>query len=1067
MIRKMTLLLAPTLKRICAGLLISFLLIDPLLAASKIAAKPVEPFFREVMLGDAVIYEPEITYLSPEKTAPINFTSLGASWRQELPPGTDVHLEVRLKKNGKYTEWYHLEADHDTKFGDENPEMASSIITTNLADGYQYRVSLHSSVATATPVFEDLKMTFINGGTPGERSNLLTSALVDFGPEQEVPPDDFDSDLYLQGLGTSKLVKGSALTAQAESPVIFPPQVKSTIRSPIRPRVKSVAGALKIISRAEWGADENLRLLSSASDKEATLVSLEDDYYIKYADELKESRRVETDESGNNLTWPLSYPENIRKIIIHHTASTKNLDDPAKAIRDIYVWHTLSRGWGDIGYNYIIDQQGNIYEGRYGGEMVVGAHAGRGNFGSIGIAVLGNYQDEEPPEAVVTALTALVREKAQRYNIDTEGASLFRGEAYPNVMGHRDIMSTACPGDKLFAMLPVIRKLAKAQTSTVVVGSGASSYDFGWAAVSAPIVSMTPSSKKMASLKVKNTGTQPWTADSHFRVKSTENAKIFLNNSSNILTGTVGREVKPGETAEIKVLLSSKAVSGSALLELQPIINGHQNMDRSLSFGLQVSTPPPKLKYDYELTSIIYGKTEFKKGDLVTVTVKLRNKGTAPWQKTGNNRLTLGADAPRDHVNNLLSKPSNRLADLQEELVKSGELGTFVFNIRIPEKDGTYKEYFTPVVEGIQWMQNRNSYLLVQVGSLTSADDTMVDGVPETIPNISQPSSGNVPASSAAPSSPPANSVSNPTPTGSGIVNIAPSKLVTTSRPRDIRIDLAYRGNPAVISADGPFALYEGKRKLADLSANEQVNVKYENGSFTVTAKLQNYNVAGRPRLVPSSGTIMRVDNWERRNTWGDRANNNEFRGTLEVLLYDGELHIVNELPLEDYLKGIAEESSTAPDEKIKTIMVIARTYARFYMDVSKKFPGAPFDLNDDPNYSQKYLGYSFEKRSPKTARLAAETAGKYVTYQGKLIKTPYFSRSDGKRTISAAQKWGWSDTPFLVSVDDSHCKSTEFAGHGVGLSGCGATALAQQGKTFKEIITYYYQGTEITQALY
>ena len=152
MIRKMTLLLAPTLKRICAGLLISFLLIDPLLAASKIAAKPVEPFFREVMLGDAVIYEPEITYLSPEKTAPINFTSLGASWRQELPPGTDVHLEVRLKKNGKYTEWYHLEADHDTKFGDENPEMASSIITTNLADGYQYRVSLHSSVATATPV---------------------------------------------------------------------------------------------------------------------------------------------------------------------------------------------------------------------------------------------------------------------------------------------------------------------------------------------------------------------------------------------------------------------------------------------------------------------------------------------------------------------------------------------------------------------------------------------------------------------------------------------------------------------------------------------------------------------------------------------------------------------------------------------------------------------------------------------------------------------------------------------------------------------------------------------------
>lgn len=1045
------------LTRLWAGLLLSLLIVDPLLAASKIAVKPVEPFYREVALGDQVIYEPEITYLSPEKEAPIEFTSIGASWHQILPAGTGAHLEVRLKKDGKYTDWYDLEADHDTKYGDEDPERASAFLTTNLAEGYQYRISLHSSVATETPVLEDLKFTFINGGTPAQRGNLLSSALIEAGPDEEVPPEDFDGDQYLREISASRLVKSSSLTAQAESPVVFPPQVKSTIKSPIRPRVKASASSLKIISRAEWGADESLRIYNADTAKEATLVSLEDDYYVKFADELKESRHVETDENGNQLTWPLSYPENIKKIIIHHTATTKNLDDPAKAIRDIYVWHTLSRGWGDIGYNYIIDQQGKIYEGRYGGEMVVGAHAGRGNFGSIGIAVLGNYQDEEPPEAVVTALTALIREKAQKYNIDTEGASLFRGETYPNVMGHREIMSTACPGDKLFALLPVIRKLAKAESSTVVPGTASSSYDFGWAGASAPVVSMTPSSKKYVVLKLKNSGSQNWNAGSHFRVKSTENAQIFLNNGGNILTGTVGREIKPGETAEVKVLLSSKSVSGSALLELQPIING-QNLSKSLSFGLQVSAPPPKLKYDYELTSIIYSKSGFQKGDLVTVTVKLRNKGTAPWQKSGNNRVTLGADAPRDHLNALLSKPSNRLADLQEELVKSGELGTFVFNIRIPEKDGTYKESFTPVVEGIQWMQNRNSYLLVQVGSVNNDSDDLP--APAASPAAAS-------ATTAPGSTPSTGTAANPTPTGSATVNVAPGTLVTTSRPREIRIDLAYRGNPAVISADGPFALYEGRRKLADLSANEQVNVKFENGAFVATARLQNYTVAGRPRLVPAPGTIMRVENWERRNTWGDKANNNEFRGTLEVLIYNGELHIINELPLEDYLKGIAEEGSTAPDEKIKTIMVIARTYARFYMDVARKFPGAPFDLNDDPNYSQKYLGYSFEKRSPKTARLAAETAGKYVTYQGRLIKTPYFSRSDGKRTISAEEKWGWTDTPFLVSVDDSHCKSTEFAGHGVGLSGCGATALAQQGKTFKDIITYYYQGTEITQALY
>lgn len=1033
------------------GLLSANILSTPALAQDKVAVKPVEPFYREVPTDLPAVYEPQITYLSPEKKAPIEFTSVGATWRQVIPAGTNVHLQIRLKNNGKYSDWYDLDAEIDDKYGDIDPSMASAFLTTNRADGYQYRASLYSTIDTETPVLEDLKFTFINGGTPSDRTSLLlTSQNTSQYETSEFLPDDFSAASYQK----RPLVKSTTLAAQAESPVVFPPQVKSTIKVPTRPSTAKTtaksSSALNIISRAAWGADESIRLASAAPSSEAKLVSFENDYYTKYADELKESKHISTDENGNQLTWPLSYPETIEKIVVHHTASTNNLEDPEKAIRDIYVWHTLAKGWGDIGYNYIIDQQGNIYEGRYGGEMVSGAHAGRGNFGSIGIAILGNYQDEDPPEAVVTALTALIKEKAELYNIDTEGASLFRGENYPNVMGHRDIMSTSCPGEKLYSMLPVIRKLAKAVTTTVAKGQASSEYDFSWTGNAAPIVSINPKTKKFATLKVKNTGTKAWSPDSFFKIVSNKNSQTFLSNYAEIFTSTVGKEVKPGDTVEVKVMLSAKSVSGAALLDLQPVLNG-QTLPKQLSFGLQVNTPPAKLKYDYELTSIIYSKSEFHKGDLVTVTVKLRNKGTSPWQKTGNNKTTLGADSPRDHLNTLLSTPANRLSNLQEELVRSGELGTFIFNIKVPEKDGIYKEYFTPVVEGIQWMQNRNSYLQIQVGNSSQLVNASTEDE-EDVPAISQPS----PATT-----------TGATPTGAATTNVAPEKLNTLSHPRDIRIDLAYRGNPAVISANGSFAIYEGKRKVVDLSANDQVNVKYENAVFTVTAKLQNYTISSRPRFVPSAGTIMRIDNWERRNTWGDLANNNEFRGVLEALIYQNELHIVNELPLEDYLKGIAEESSTAPDEKIKTIMVIARTYARFYMDVAKKFPGAPFDLNDDPNYSQKYLGYSFEKRSPKTARLAAETAGKYVTYQGKLIKTPYFSKSDGKKTISAQEKWGWTDTPFLVSVDDSLCQSTAFSGHGVGLSGCGATAMALLGKTYKEIITYYYQGTEITQALY
>lgn len=1014
-------------------------------AQTKIPTKPVEPFYKEVAPTTPAVYEPKVTYLSPEKTAPITFTSLGATWEQSIPTGTSLLIEVRLKSDGKYSDWYVLEPSIDEKGQQANKSLMSAFLTTNSADAYQYRITLNSEVATVTPVLEDLKFTFINGGSPAEKTSLLlasreTSSLED----NEYLPEDFDSSGLQSSSMALPLVKSSSLLAQAESPVVLPNSVKNSIKTPVRN--KTSASKLKIISRADWGADESIRIFHPEdNNKEPDLITFEDDYYTKYANELKESRRIETDQSGNQLTWPLSYPESIKKIVIHHTATVKNLDDPKKAIRDIYVWHTLSKGWGDIGYNYIIDQQGNIYEGRYGGEMVVGAHAGRGNHGSIGIAILGNYQDQDPPEAVITALTALIKEKAEKYNIDTEGATLFRGENYPNVMGHRDIMSTSCPGDRLYAMLPVIRKLAKARTSTATSSRAVADYDFSWSASAAPVISMNPKSKKMVSFKVQNSGKKSWSKETYFKVKSNLSSQTFLRNSQEILTSSVGREVKPGESVEIKVLLNSTTTSGTALIELQPVIN-QVVIEKSLSFGLQIASPAPKLKYDYDLLSIIYNKGEFKKGDIIDVRVRLRNKGAVSWAKSGPNRVTLGADKPRDHYNKLLVKPSPRLADLTEDLVKPGESATFTFQIKVPDQDGVYKEYFTPVVEGIQWMENRNTFVQVKVGN----SDQLV------IPDFEGEGE--------------AESVKGPAPltAGSTTINIAPTKLNTESLPRPIRIDLAYRGNPATISANGNFSLYEGNNKLADFAADEKVTVLLKDNSFQVTGGGKTYQIDVRPRFVPSAyNVIMRIDNWERRNTWGDFANNNVFRGVLEAVIYNGELHIVNELPLEDYLKGIAEESSTAPDDKIKTIMVIARTYARFYMDVATKFPGAPFDLNDDPNYSQKYLGYAFESRSPKTARLAAETAGQYVTYQGKLIKTPYFSKSDGKRTISAKEKWGWADTPFLTSVDDSMCSSTAFSGHGVGLSGCGATTLANQGKTYQEIIKYYYQGTEVTQAKY
>jgi peptidoglycan hydrolase-like amidase len=106
-------------------------------------------------------------------------------------------------------------------------------------------------------------------------------------------------------------------------------------------------------------------------------------------------------------------------------------------------------------------------------------------------------------------------------------------------------------------------------------------------------------------------------------------------------------------------------------------------------------------------------------------------------------------------------------------------------------------------------------------------------------------------------------------------------------------------------------------------------------------------------------------------------------------------------------------------------------------------------------------LGYGFEIRNQTGVKAVNDTKGKVVTYNGKIIKTPYFTSDDG-RTRSAEEIWGWKDTPYLKSVDDPGCRGQTMQGHGVGLSGCGSLYLANIGKNYEGIIKYFFQGVEI-----
>ncbi|MFC1780456.1 peptidoglycan recognition family protein, partial [Patescibacteria group bacterium] len=146
------------------------------------------------------------------------------------------------------------------------------------------------------------------------------------------------------------------------------------------------------------------------------------------------------------LTWDPVYYK-VDKVVVHHTA-TPNSQDPIYWMKAIYSYHTYTRGFGDIGYNYLIDQYGNIYEGKLGGEEAKGYHAGSANANSIGVSMIGTFSDVSPTQVAQDALTKLIAEKATFYD--------FTPGWHSTVYGHRDFDATACPGNVFYTVLPHI-----------------------------------------------------------------------------------------------------------------------------------------------------------------------------------------------------------------------------------------------------------------------------------------------------------------------------------------------------------------------------------------------------------------------------------------------------------------------------------------------------------------------------------------------------------------------------------------------------------------------------------
>ena len=214
-----------------------------------------------------------------------------------------------------------------------------------------------------------------------------------------------------------------------------------------------------IITRAEWGANEAIR--------------------------------------RNRKKGP-KFADNIHLAIVHHTAGTNNYSrsQSAAIVRGIELYHVLGNGWDDIGYNFLVDKYGQVFEGRYGGmeKPVVGAHAMGFNFGAVGVALLGNYNGAGLTAAARASLVKLLAWRLDVAHLDPLSHVTRISAGNPEyaqgtsvdlraVSGHRDTYPTSCPGNNVYAQLPSITRQIAATGlpkiySPVVIGAVGGSVRF-------------------------------------------------------------------------------------------------------------------------------------------------------------------------------------------------------------------------------------------------------------------------------------------------------------------------------------------------------------------------------------------------------------------------------------------------------------------------------------------------------------------------------------------------------------------------------------------------------------
>ena len=375
------------------------------------------------------------------------FFVAGFTWTggADLPDGVRIYLRVR--ENGTWSPWYLNEAADAGR--DDRATSGTGEFVTGGADAIQASV-----VGSSLPA--GLKLALVPSRPQGEEvlgaDDLKTTEAAPTPVIEDASATDNQGtqvDPAAMTLSSSPAPVAQPAAASVASPATAPATV------PVVAPAATTANGLPVAvtTRAEWGAN------------------------------------------ASYMSWDPEYAR-AGHVVVHHTAGTNSYSagQSASIVRGIYYYHAVVLDWGDIGYNFLVDKFGTVFEGRSGsvaapaGRMSIGAHARGVNTGTMGISMMGDYSTVSPSDAQLSSVGKMAGWFLKRAGISDvtgwAGLHVWTTERYqagstismPRILGHRDVGYTTCPGNVGYSKLGTIRAIAKAQGSSPQGGSsGASS----------------------------------------------------------------------------------------------------------------------------------------------------------------------------------------------------------------------------------------------------------------------------------------------------------------------------------------------------------------------------------------------------------------------------------------------------------------------------------------------------------------------------------------------------------------------------------------------------------------